>query len=128
MRAVVRQQGCGDDRGDRHRRRGGDLRRRTFTPFTKKPGNQAFLVIDPRGLPTQGHRQPLGVGQMRATRCIAALALLVATAVAATGAPASGQTARNPILFVHGWNSSASTWNTMVGRFQAAGYTSNQLM
>jgi triacylglycerol lipase len=65
---------------------------------------------------------------MRATRCIAALALLVATAVAATGVPASGQTARNPILFVHGWNSSASTWNTMVGRFQAAGYTGNELM
>ena len=65
---------------------------------------------------------------MRAFRCIAALALLVAAGIATTGAPASGQTARNPILFVHGWNSSASTWNTMIGRFQAAGYSSNELM
>lgn len=34
---------------------------------------------------------------------------------------------RDPILFVHGWNSSASTWDTMVSRFQAAGYTSGEL-
>jgi triacylglycerol lipase len=65
---------------------------------------------------------------MRATRCIAALLLLVMAGIATTGAPASGQAVRNPILFVHGWNSSATTFNTMVGRFQAAGYTSNQLM
>lgn len=64
---------------------------------------------------------------MKTTRCIAALAL-VGAAMFATSAPAGGQVARNPILFVHGWNSSASTWNTMVGRFQSAGYTSNELM
>jgi len=34
---------------------------------------------------------------------------------------------RHPILFVHGWNSSASTWNTMVGRFKQDGWTDNQL-
>ena len=64
---------------------------------------------------------------MRTTRCLAAFALVFA-AMVASSAPASSQAARDPILFVHGWNSSASTFNTMVGRFQAAGYTSNQLM
>jgi triacylglycerol lipase len=33
----------------------------------------------------------------------------------------------NPILFVHGWNSSSSTWNTMLGRFQADGWTTPEL-
>ena len=40
--------------------------------------------------------------------------------------PAVAQ-ARDPILFVHGWNSSASTWNTLVGRFAADGWTSAEL-
>lgn len=33
----------------------------------------------------------------------------------------------NPIVFVHGWNSDASTWNTMVSRFQADGWTTPEL-
>src|SRR5215212_3394972 len=33
----------------------------------------------------------------------------------------------DPILFVHGWNSSSSTWNTMIGRFQADGWTTPEL-
>jgi triacylglycerol lipase len=33
----------------------------------------------------------------------------------------------NPILFVHGWNSSSSTWNTMISRFQADGWTTPEL-
>lgn len=37
-------------------------------------------------------------------------------------------TTRHPILFVHGWSSSASTWNTMVSRFKADGWTDAQLM
>jgi triacylglycerol lipase len=32
-----------------------------------------------------------------------------------------------PVLFVHGWNASASTWTTMVGRFKTDGYTSAEL-
>ena len=66
---------------------------------------------------------------MRTPRCLAALALACTafTAVLVGGSPASAAT-HDPILFVHGWNSSASTWNTMIGRFQAAGYTSNELM
>ena len=35
--------------------------------------------------------------------------------------------AHDPILFVHGWNSSSSTWNTMVSRFQADGWTTSEL-
>jgi len=31
------------------------------------------------------------------------------------------------ILFVHGWNASASTWTTMVGRFKADGWQSSEL-
>ncbi|HEX8067934.1 MAG TPA: triacylglycerol lipase [Thermoleophilaceae bacterium] len=52
----------------------------------------------------------------------AVLALVAFAALSAT--PAS---AHDPILFVHGWNSSGSTWNTMVGRFQADGWTTAEL-
>lgn len=33
----------------------------------------------------------------------------------------------DPILFVHGWNSNSTTWTTMIGRFQADGWTSAEL-
>jgi len=32
-----------------------------------------------------------------------------------------------PILFVHGWNATSSTWTTMVGRFKADGWTDREL-
>jgi triacylglycerol lipase len=32
-----------------------------------------------------------------------------------------------PILFVHGWNSSASAWTTMVGRFRTDGWSAAEL-
>jgi triacylglycerol lipase len=35
--------------------------------------------------------------------------------------------AHDPILFVHGWNGDASTWNTMVTRFRADGWTSAEI-
>src|SRR3954447_6893898 len=35
--------------------------------------------------------------------------------------------AHDPILFVHGWNSNSSTWNTMVSRFTADGWTASEL-
>lgn len=34
---------------------------------------------------------------------------------------------RDPILFVHGWNSSGAVWTTMIDRFRADGYTDAQL-
>jgi triacylglycerol lipase len=49
----------------------------------------------------------------------------VVAAVAAL-APAASAAAVEPVLFVHGWNSSGSIWNTMIGRFQADGWTAAQ--
>ena len=43
-------------------------------------------------------------------------------------APAGPGPERNPIVFVHGFNSTALTWDTMLGRFEAAGWTSDQLV
>lgn len=55
--------------------------------------------------------------------------MLVAAVVAASflAVPTLASAAENPILFVHGWNSSGSTWNTMIGRFAADGWTSAEL-
>jgi triacylglycerol lipase len=52
-----------------------------------------------------------------------AIAVVAAALLAAPGAAQ----ANDPILFVHGWSSSASTWDTMIGRFQADGWTSAEL-
>lgn len=49
------------------------------------------------------------------------------TAPAPTTSTTAAPVTRDPILFVHGWNSSGSTWTTMIGRFQADGYTNAQL-
>jgi triacylglycerol lipase len=35
--------------------------------------------------------------------------------------------AHDPILFIHGWNATSSTWTTMVNRFKADGWTSAEL-
>jgi triacylglycerol lipase len=51
---------------------------------------------------------------------------IAAIAAVLLAAPSAAQ-ANDPILFVHGWNSSASTWDTMVGRFQADGWTPAEL-
>lgn len=63
----------------------------------------------------------------------AALVSLLLTAAAALPAQATTQTstfgpAGNPILFVHGYNSSGSYWNTMAGAFKADGWPSTHLM
>ncbi|HEX2161025.1 MAG TPA: hypothetical protein VHF88_04300 [Thermoleophilaceae bacterium] len=49
-----------------------------------------------------------------------------AVAAVAALAPAATAAAVEPILFVHGWNSTGSVWNTMIGRFQADGWTAAQ--
>jgi triacylglycerol lipase len=36
--------------------------------------------------------------------------------------------AHDPILFVHGWHADASTWSTMVRRFRADGWTSEEIV
>lgn len=55
---------------------------------------------------------------------LAALLLPLLTLLAT---PSSAATAKRPILFVHGWNSSAATWDTMVAAFKRAGYTDAEL-
>ena len=52
----------------------------------------------------------------------ARLGLAAAVVAACLIAPAAAQ-AREPIIFVHGWSSSGSTWNTMASRFRADGWT-----
>jgi triacylglycerol lipase len=52
-----------------------------------------------------------------------ALTLVLAVTVL-TPAAAS---AHDPILFVHGWNSSSSTWTTMISRFKTDGWTTAEL-
>jgi len=44
------------------------------------------------------------------------------------GKPPKPTVTHNPILFVHGWNASSSTWTTMVSRFRTDGWTSAQLV
>jgi triacylglycerol lipase len=58
---------------------------------------------------------------MPARRALLALAAAIALAL-----PASAS-AKDPILFVHGWNSSSATWNTTVNRFLADGWTAAEL-
>ena len=53
--------------------------------------------------------------------------LLAACCAAGLLGAAPAAQAADPILFVHGWNSSSSTWTTMVNRFAADGWTSAQL-
>ena len=48
--------------------------------------------------------------------------VVAALAAACLLAPTVAQ-AREPIVFVHGWSSSGSTWNTMASRFRADGWT-----
>ena len=61
--------------------------------------------------------------------CLVALCAVAPSASAAKPGSGGGGTTtpRDPILFVHGWNSSASTWNTFVSRFASDGWTSAQL-
>ena len=54
-------------------------------------------------------------------------AALVAAALITLLAVPAAASAVEPIVFVHGWNSSGSTWNTMASRFAANGYTAAQL-
>ncbi len=55
-----------------------------------------------------------------------AVALLAAGPVP-LASPAHAATARQPVLFVHGYNSDGSTWDTMRQRFRSAGYADSEL-
>jgi triacylglycerol lipase len=75
---------------------------------------------------------------MRAARpLLAALAVLLAACADPAGLtgpgaraarkPAPPPPAKNPILFVHGWNSTGAIWDTMKSRFLGEGWTEGQL-
>lgn len=55
-----------------------------------------------------------------------AVALLAAGPVP-LASPAHAATARQPVLFVHGYNSNGSTWDTMRQRFRSVGYADSEL-
>jgi triacylglycerol lipase len=52
---------------------------------------------------------------------------LVVVAAAVLAWPAAGASAREPILFVHGWSGAAWNWDIMIDRFEADGYPSSEL-
>jgi len=58
---------------------------------------------------------------------LATFATATVAAAAATACVPASSLALDPILFVHGWSSSASTWDTMVERFEADGYSASHL-
>lgn len=65
-------------------------------------------------------------------RCIVlavTAAALAAVPAAHAAEPGGGTTSitHDPILFVHGWNSSGSVWTTMIDRFKADGWTAAEL-
>ena len=69
-----------------------------------------------------------------ATRLFAAASLIVLGACSSITDPGDLLARKAPprqpkpiILFVHGWNSSGSVWNTMVGRFKQDGWISSEL-
>ncbi|GAA0235891.1 triacylglycerol lipase [Saccharothrix mutabilis subsp. mutabilis] len=57
-------------------------------------------------------------------RCALAAALLLPALLTSPSAHAA---AHDPVLFVHGWNGSASNWNTMISRFRADGRPDDHL-
>jgi len=69
-----------------------------------------------------------------APRPFAALALVALGAcgsITDPGNPLARRTPRQPkpiILFVHGFNSDATTWNTMIGRFKKDGWQASELV
>ena len=62
-------------------------------------------------------------------RLLILLAMVATTfaLVAPLQAMASEVQARNPIVFVHGWNGGAWRWDLMIGRLRADGYSSGEL-
>lgn len=60
------------------------------------------------------------------------LALVLVAVVVATSAcqiirPSGPPSERTPVVFVHGWNGSETTWDAAVAQFRSAGYTSGDM-
>ncbi|WP_218841119.1 esterase/lipase family protein [Nocardia amikacinitolerans] len=78
--------------------------------------------------------EQIGVRIMHITSITRRLAMAAITAVATAAASlgitvpeAAAAPPRDPILFVHGWQGSASNWDYMWGRFLGAGYSIREL-
>ena len=71
------------------------------------------------------------MNRVRTVVAAAALATLAACSSDTLTGPAPRTTvlvaARNPVLFVHGWNSSGAIWFNMIDRFKADGYSDQEL-
>ena len=67
------------------------------------------------------------IGIVLTVASLAAMLLVAPANAAKPGGGGGGTLVRNPILFVHGWNSNSSTWNTFVSKFQADGWTAANL-
>ena len=71
------------------------------------------------------------MNRTRALLAATSLAALTACSTDSLTGPGTSRTvlvaARNPVLFVHGWNSSGATWVTMIDRFKTDGYTDLEL-
>src|SRR5688500_19532864 len=67
----------------------------------------------------------------RALLAAASLAVLPACSGDALTGPETRKSVlvatRDPVLLVHGWNSSGAAWFTMIDRFKADGYTDQEL-
>src|SRR3954447_8434783 len=63
------------------------------------------------------------MARKRLTAFVTAIALCIGGA----GLAPASSLALDPILFVHGWNGSASNWSTMISRFEKDGYPKSYL-
>ena len=60
-------------------------------------------------------------------RRIGAATVAVAAMLAVLGPAQAGASAHDPVVFVHGWNGSAGTWDTAVADFAASGWDASEL-
>jgi triacylglycerol lipase len=74
-------------------------------------------------------RRSLFLRSLLASAAIVSIAACSPDSVSGPGPRATilSAPARNPILFVHGWNSSGAAWFTMIDRFKADGWTDQEL-
>jgi triacylglycerol lipase len=64
---------------------------------------------------------------MRRVLSLGIAALLSAAGLLLSPVPAQAAIDRDPVIFVHGYASTASVWDAMIARFRAAGYASDQV-